>query len=265
MARNSEKNKAKLRLKFFRTAKAQPEEQAAEVEKPAGVVDDNATVAKETEARPPEDSKAEPQVAQQEGVTPSRRGMDVNFAPTIAFAIRALVILAIISASAIAAYFLVSNLIGPMMADTRVAEVKKEIEKITAQQGSGVAHREYQGGQKQAESGHKSKDNKSGGHGESAWTDISDLVVNPAETDGTRYVCTTVSLESASPQIAEEIKQRESQIRDALIKILGKRTVTELSSLTVRERIREEIKESVNDLLSGGEVEGVYFSNFVLQ
>jgi len=265
MAGDPEKSKARLRLKFFKHAKVQPEEKAAEVEQPATDVAANATTDKEAEPRAQERPEAEAQVAVQEGVTPSRRSMSATFAPALALAVRALVILAILSASAIAAYFLVGKLIGPMMADARLAEVKKEIEKITLQQGSPVAGKESPSGQDKAESSHKGKGRKSGGRGESAWSDISDLVVNPAETDGTRYVCATVSLESSGTVVAEEIKQRESQIRDALIKILGKRTVTELSSLTVRERIREEIKDSVNGLLASGEVEGVYFSNFVLQ
>jgi len=265
MAGDPEKSKAKLRLKFFKHAKAQPEEKAAEVEQPAADVAADAATDNQAETRSQGGPEAGAQVAAQEGAEPSRRSVGATFAPALALAARALVVLAIVSASAIAAYFLVGKVIGPMMVDSRLAEVKKEIERITPQQGSAVADKESQGGQKKAESGHKSKDGKSGGHGESSWSDIADLVVNPAETDGTRYVCATVSLESSSPAVAEEIKQRESQIRDALIKILGKRTVTELSSLTARERIREEIQYSVNGLLSSGEVEGVYFSNFVLQ
>jgi flagellar FliL protein len=94
---------------------------------------------------------------------------------------------------------------------------------------------------------------------------ITDLVVNPAGTDGTRYLCTTVALETIDPKVSEEIKSREAQIRDVLIEILGRRTTSELADLGTRDALREEIRASVNGLLGDDAVVGVYFSNFVLQ
>jgi len=74
-----------------------------------------------------------------------------------------------------------------------------------------------------------------------------------------------VALEISNPLVEEEATAREAQVRDLLIEILGRRTVQELSSLEMRDYIRDEIQTSVNDLLTSGEIEGVYFSNFVLQ
>ena len=65
--------------------------------------------------------------------------------------------------------------------------------------------------------------------------------------------------------VADEIAEREPQIRDILIEILSKRTVEEISVLSAREELRAEIKTAVNHLLVSGEVVGVYLSNFVLQ
>jgi flagellar basal body-associated protein FliL len=189
------------------------------------------------------------------------------FAASLALAVRALVILAVIAAGAVAAALVVSKVIGPMVAKAQVAEVKKQIEQITVtagpEGGKGAAKAGGGGGNKAKAKG----GGHGGGHGSGTGvaTEIKDLVVNPAQTDGTRYVCATVSLEASTAQAAEEVSARESQVRDKLIEILGSRTVGELSSLEVRDDIREEIREAVDDLITQGEIEAVYFSNFVLQ
>jgi flagellar basal body-associated protein FliL len=274
MARDPEHGDAKSRLRFFKKrAKVQPEQPETVASEPVIEAADTAAAA-DAQAGSPEVSQQEslqPEIksAKRKSAKTSRSKLGAVFAPAIALTVRALVILAVLSAGAIAATLLVTQVIGPMMADARLADTQRQLEQITLAQNPQTGSKTPAAGgatmESRAGGAHKEKPKKAESSGESVWTNISDLVVNPAETDGTRYVCATVALESRSPKVAEEIKARESQIRDSLIKILGKRTVTELSSLAVREHIREEIKQEVNDLLPIGRVEGVYFANFVLQ
>jgi flagellar FliL protein len=168
--------------------------------------------------------------------------------PTLALAIRTLVILAIIVADASAAYFLVVKALAPRLTEIRVVrelappEVPEEVEEPE-------------------KTGAEARNEPTVG----TITPIADIVINPSGTGGKRYLCTTVALEAVDPRVVEEVKGREPQIRDLLIEILSRRTVEDLGSLQTREDIREEIKVTVNDLLVTGEVVGVYFSNFVLQ
>jgi flagellar protein FliL len=167
--------------------------------------------------------------------------------PGLGLAGRALVILAIIVVDACAA-FLVVKAIAPILVASRVKHATASVSAVAEPKPAAEA---------KGASGQQST--------VGTIDQISDLVVNPAGTDGTRYLCTTVALESIDPKVSEEIKSREAQIRDVLIEILGKRSINELADLGTRNALREEIRAAVNGLLPSGEVVGVYFSNFVLQ
>jgi len=239
MAEEKAREESKDNLKFFKKAKASTEE--------AVQVEDAPQEAQEPEAasQPAEvEDKAEAQKVVEPPKEPSVP-LKVLLAPTIALAIRTLVILAIIVADAFAAYYLVARALAPRLLEARVVNAMRQAEEpaAPAEQPTETAQPPTVG----------------------TITPIEDVVVNPSGTSGTRYLCTTVALEAVDPTVVEEIQGREPQIRDLLIEILGQRTVEELSDLETRENLREEIKTAVNDLLVSGEITGVYFANFVLQ
>jgi len=241
MAEEKAREESKDNLKFFKKAKASTEE--------AVQVEDAPQEAQEPEAASqPAEVGEEEKVEAQKVVEPPKEPsvpLKVLLAPTIALAIRTLVILAIIVADAFAAYYLVARALAPRLLEARVVNAMRQAEEpaAPAEQPTETAQPPTVG----------------------TITPIEDVVVNPSGTSGTRYLCTTVALEAVDPTVVEEIQGREPQIRDLLIEILGRRTVEELSDLQTRENLREEIKTAVDDLLVSGEITGVYFANFVLQ
>jgi len=54
-------------------------------------------------------------------------------------------------------------------------------------------------------------------------------------------------------------------VRDALISILGSKTIEQLSDAKEKEITRYQIKKRVEHLLKTKKLEAVYFTNFVLQ
>jgi flagellar FliL protein len=251
MAEDPAKEESKENLKFFKnTREEKPEsekqtkaEEAPEKESVEEVTapDTSAVSDKEVEqAGMPAELKAKVK-------RPSMPLMPL-LTPTLALAIRTLVILAIIVADASAAYFLVVKALAPRLTEARV------VRELTPKPEPEIVQ--------------EPEEPKPGKGQESTVgmiTPIEDIVINPSGTAGKRYLCTTVALEAVDARVADEVKSREPQIRDFLIEILSRRTVEDLSSLETREDIREEIKETVNGLLVTGDVVGVYFSNFVLQ
>jgi flagellar FliL protein len=243
MAEDSPKEESKDKLRFFKRAKGssdktEPEQADAKAdadEATPKIPAEGETVTVATEAKVPVRHPSPP--------------LSTILTPTLALAVRTLVILAIIVADAYAAYFLVVRGLAPRLAYghvvrasmPQVPESEEPAEAVEAQS------QEFEGSRV------------------GMITAIEDIVVNPLGSGGTRYLCTTVAFESIDPQVSDEVTEREAQIRDIMIEILGGRTVEDLASLEDRETIREEIKVAVNDLLSSGEVIGVYFSNFVLQ
>lgn len=88
---------------------------------------------------------------------------------------------------------------------------------------------------------HRARESKHGGEGGGEAGDvyvIEDLVVNPAESGGMRYVAASVGLRSANPTFIEDMKSREAPIKDALIRILGSKNVDQLADIKARESMR---------------------------
>jgi flagellar FliL protein len=94
---------------------------------------------------------------------------------------------------------------------------------------------------------------------------VEDLVVNPFLSGGTRYACISVGLESSVPQMGEELRVRDAQVKDILIQIFSSKTVDELADYRYRETIRQEVRERIEGALPGLRLDAVYFVNFVLQ
>ena len=94
---------------------------------------------------------------------------------------------------------------------------------------------------------------------------IEDLIVNPAGSGGTRYLATSVGLQTADTEVLARIEKRDAQIKDSLLRILGARTVEDLADVKSREQIRAEIKTAVESSILEGKLDAVYFVSFVLQ
>lgn len=109
---------------------------------------------------------------------------------------------------------------------------------------------------------------RSGGHGEQTGTlvyAVKDIVVNPAGTGGTRFLSVSFGFELGSPELAAEFQNRELVVRDALITILSSKTVAQLTNAKQREIVRYQIKKRLEKLLDTDEIDGVYYTDFVLQ
>ena len=119
------------------------------------------------------------------------------------------------------------------------------------------------------DAGHKPKrPQKSGGsHGEagSLVYAIKDIVVNPSGTGGSRFLSVSFGFELASAEAAREFEEREMIVRDALITILSSKTVSQLTDFKQKEIIRYQIKKRLEKLLETDELNGVYYTDFVLQ
>jgi len=94
---------------------------------------------------------------------------------------------------------------------------------------------------------------------------VNDLIVNPAGTNGTRFLLTTIGVEVSTPEAKAELEKKELQVRDILNSILTSKGLDSLVDIRRRESLRREIFESVRKLLTTGKTEQVYFSKFIVQ
>lgn len=94
---------------------------------------------------------------------------------------------------------------------------------------------------------------------------IKDIIINPAGTNGNRYLLATVGLEASNKATWAELTQKEVQVRDVLNTILTSKTLLELVDVTKREALRTEIAKKTTALLKNGVVKNVYFSKYIIQ
>jgi len=100
---------------------------------------------------------------------------------------------------------------------------------------------------------------------------ISDQVYNLGEPN--RYLKATILLEldvenRPEKQVAmfvEEVKKREAQIRDSVIREVSGKTFREVNSPQGKEQLKEELRLKLNELLSLGELKHVLFTSFAVQ
>jgi flagellar protein FliL len=94
---------------------------------------------------------------------------------------------------------------------------------------------------------------------------VKDLIVNPAGTNGTRFLLTTVGFGVTTVEAKTELEEKDTQVRDALNTILTSKDLVALSSIADRETLRTEITRKVAELVKRGTLTNVYFSKFIIQ
>ncbi len=109
------------------------------------------------------------------------------------------------------------------------------------------------------------KKSEKGAEGGSIIYAVSNIVVNPAGTGGSRFLSVSLGFALDSPELEAEFGKNEPIIRDALITILASKTVAELTDVKQKEIARYQIKKRVSDLMHTDGITGVYYTDFVLQ
>jgi flagellar FliL protein len=94
---------------------------------------------------------------------------------------------------------------------------------------------------------------------------IENIIVNPAGSNGSRFVKVSIGLEMGKVKLDQELKKRDVQLRDILIDVFTSKTIEEVINPAEREDLREEIKGKINSLLVSGKIRNVYFADLVIQ
>ena len=94
---------------------------------------------------------------------------------------------------------------------------------------------------------------------------IDNLVVNPAGTGGTRFLVVSIALALRDAEAAGSLKARDAELRDAVIGVLGRKSVTELADPDARPALRRQVATVADSLLGRPAVDAVYFPNYVIQ
>jgi flagellar FliL protein len=94
---------------------------------------------------------------------------------------------------------------------------------------------------------------------------LDQFIVNLVSNNADRYLKCKIDLELDSPDLQKEVDKKLPAIRDAIIQILSSKTVEEIQTAKGKEKLKEEIKRKLNEMLTTGEIRNVYFTEFVIQ
>jgi flagellar FliL protein len=155
-----------------------------------------------------------------------------------------------------AAYLLTLKVLKPMMASDPPTE--QVAEPVKAEPVKEAKH--------EAPPEEKSEGSEEGEHGGGdEFFTIESIVVNPAETGGTRYLSCSVSFEVGSKEDLKAFEDKSVKIKDLLITILSSKTVEELADIKLRNDMRRQILVVVNRFTTPAQATAVYLTDFVLQ
>ncbi len=94
---------------------------------------------------------------------------------------------------------------------------------------------------------------------------LDQFIVNLVSSNADRYLKCKIDLELDAPALQKELDKKLPAVRDAIIQILSSKTVEEIQTARGKEKLKEEIKRKLNEILSTGQIRNVYFTEFVIQ
>ena len=96
---------------------------------------------------------------------------------------------------------------------------------------------------------------------------LKSLTVNLANTDSSHFVRIQVVLQypQSNAALATELKDREYIIDDKIISDLRSKTYDDLATDKGEKALKQELMRTVNGVLTKGQVDGVYFDDFLIQ
>jgi flagellar FliL protein len=130
--------------------------------------------------------------------------------------------------------------------------------------GGAAAAAETGHGEEESAGGH----GESGGHGAAAAAEhysIENLVVNPAGTQGTRFLIVSMTILPDNAETLGRLTAKDAEIRDTLLQVLASKTIQDLSDLTQREGVKEEMRAAAESVVKPGRIRRIFLPQFVLQ
>ncbi len=112
---------------------------------------------------------------------------------------------------------------------------------------------------------HKGKEEKGEKEGKSSVYRVDNLIVNPAGSQGQRFLMASVAFDFADPKVNEEVRAREVAVRDVIISTFESQTLDDLTRPGARDSLRGRL-HAVMLPIAGEDAEfEVYLPQFVIQ
>lgn len=91
------------------------------------------------------------------------------------------------------------------------------------------------------------------------------FVVNLLSENGSRFLKVALDIELDSEKLASEMDMKKSMIRDIIIRSLSSKTFEEISTMKGKDRLKDEMIGKINAVLTDGQINNIFFTDFVVQ
>jgi flagellar basal body-associated protein FliL len=95
--------------------------------------------------------------------------------------------------------------------------------------------------------------------------DLEEIVVNPAQSNGQRFLVVGITLELYHHDTVPNIERQKVRVRERIHKTVGSRSVNQLVMFDEREIMREDLISEINDILGARSVRNLYFTRYIIQ
>jgi len=94
---------------------------------------------------------------------------------------------------------------------------------------------------------------------------MNDIIVNPAATNGQRYLLVDIGIDFPSPEKLEDFKTKEILAKDVIISTLAAKTLTQLNSISYKDSLKSEITKKLESNIPDTKINTIYFSRYIIQ
>ena len=80
-----------------------------------------------------------------------------------------------------------------------------------------------------------------------------------------KFMKTKVNVRTSGEDVSEELIERNVLVRDAVIKTLSENSFNDIATQKGKQRLKDEITEGINAIVTKGSIKEVYFTEFIIQ
>ena len=91
------------------------------------------------------------------------------------------------------------------------------------------------------------------------------FIVNLAGSGGSRLLKVNVSLKMSAPEVHIELRKNILKLTDSILFLLSSKSFEDIDSFQEKSKLEDEIMVHVNKFLTTGQVNGAYFTEFIIQ
>lgn len=95
--------------------------------------------------------------------------------------------------------------------------------------------------------------------------ELDNIIVNPADTDGLRFLMATIAIDLGDKGLVEEMRDKNYEVRDRITAILEGQSIDMLTAPGARDSLRVLIATAIEPLLEGGHIVNVFIPYLVIQ